>query len=132
MDQDNKKSSEKNNSSMVWFSMILVVAVAIAIFMIMNQTRKRMSFSDFQNLVIATEYDQESGELVDDSEANVTVQEGGKNGRTIRYTKPNRIEVGERRITGWVTMQTIDGPGPDSAGKEVEFVVNKDLSLIHI
>ena len=127
MEQDNKKNSDsRNNSSMVWFSMILVVALAIAMFMILNQTRTNMKFSDFQKLVQATKYKPESIELDGNSTGQITIQEKRDNGRKVRYSMPNKIEVGERKITGWVKFKVLEGIGQDNAEKDIEFVVNKD------
>lgn len=129
MDQDNRKPTEsKNSSSMVWFAMILVVAVAIAIFMIMNQTRKRMTFSEFQTLVKATQYDKETGKLAEGCDGSIVINEGGENGRSVKYSKPSKVEVGTRKISGWVKMQVVSGTGTGSAEKDIEFFVNKSGS----
>lgn len=109
---------------MIWFSMILVVAIAIAMFMIVNQTRTSISFSDFQRLISATKYAQGSSELVEGS-AGIEVQEQGEHGRRIRFSSPTRLEVGQSRITGRVRMKILDGKGSENEEKTVEFVVNK-------
>ena len=108
--------------------MILVLAIAIAMFMILNQTRTTMSFSDFQRLVEATEYQADSINLAEGSAGNITVTENRENGRVIRYSNPTKIEVGQRRITGFVKMKILEGTGKNNGEKDVEFVVNKDES----
>ena len=113
---------------MVWFSMILVVALAIAMFMILNQTSTSMKFSDFQNLVQATKYKPTTTDLEDGFTGEITIKEKRDNGRTIRFSNPTKIEVGERRIKGWVTLKVVEGVGSENEAKDIEFSVNKDES----
>ena len=126
MENDNKRSTDpKNNSSMIWFSMILVVAIAIAMFMILNQTRTTMSFSDFQRLISATKYEDDSATLAADSTGAIEITDARGNGRVVRYSHPTRIEVGQRQITGRAKMKVLEGMGQEKEEQVVEFVVNK-------
>ena len=130
MDNDSKKPAEnKNNSSMVWFSMILVAVLAFAMFMILNQTRTTISYSDFQELVKSTKFEPGTNKLQAGSDGEITVTESGENGRTIVYSNPTHIVLGERKITGKVQMEITKGIGSENAeAKTVEFVVYKDES----
>ena len=130
MDNDNKKKPEnKNNSSMVWFTMILVVVLAIAVFMILSQTRTTISYSDFQELVKVTKFKEGTSDLQPGFSGEITVTENRENGRTIIYSNPTHIQVGERQITGYVKMKVVKGMGSDNLeAKKVEFVVYKDKS----
>ena len=87
-----------------------------------------MTFSEFQTLVKATQYDKETGKLVEGADASITIKEGGENGRSVQYSKPSKIVVGTRKINGWVKMQVVSGAGAGAAEKDIEFVVNKDGS----
>ncbi len=128
MENENKKTPEtKNNSSMVWFSMILVIVIAVAMFMILSQSRTTMSFSDFQDLVEATKNsaDGDTTKLA----GEITIQEPHENGRTIVYSDLSEVKLGDRKITGYVKMKVLKGVGSDSKQpKKVEFIVYKSVS----
>ncbi len=125
MDQDPKRSSDNsnNNSTMVWFALIIVVALAISAFLILNQTKKRIGFSDFQRLLNETQYvDKNSDLLVDASRGSIVVKEPGSAGREIEFKEPNDIKVGTRSITGWIKYRVIED---NKAAQRTQFIVNK-------
>ncbi len=55
-DQSRRPAENRNNSTLVWFSLIIVVALAIAMFLLLNQTQKTIRFGDFADLLTATQY----------------------------------------------------------------------------
>ena len=130
MENDNKKASDsRNNSSMVWLFMILIVAIAIAMFMVLNQPRENIAFNDFMSLVEATEYGPDKKTLIDGKEAFVEITGTGDGGRKIRYSEPQSIEVGLLEITGTVKRKIVDGGSTsEQAEKRIDFIVLKDES----
>ncbi len=135
MDQEHPKRNgeNKNNSTLVWFALIIVIALAISMFLILNQSKKTLEFAEFENLIKATKYvDENSTELVDGYEGKIVVKEAGNNAREIQYANPNDVKIGERKITGWVDYKVLKGTGQDNATKRVNFVVNKiDSDLLN-
>ncbi len=131
MDQEpNKRSSETpNNSNMIWFALIIVVALAVSAFMIMNQSKKKIQFSEFQRLLEVTRYkDIGSDELVISKEfpGKITVKEPGSRGRLVEYSHPTDIKIGSQRITGYVKYRVASETSAEL--QPTSFVVNKDKS----
>jgi cell division protease FtsH len=130
MDPDPKRNSDSaNNSTMVWFALIIVVALAVSAFLILNQSKKRIGYSHFQELLKATEYvDKNSDQLAAASKGKIVIKEPGADGREIEFREPNDIKVGTRSITGWVKYRIIDDNKP---AQPTQFIVNKgDSDLI--
>lgn len=132
MDESNKnehgrKNNEpRTNSSLVWFSLIIVGVLAIALFLIMQQTERTISYSDFVDLVKATKYvEKGSDQLVEGYTGRIVVTEPGESGRKIEYSKLNHVNIGERTITGVVQYDILSGPGADQKPKKIKFTVNK-------
>ena len=133
MDNDNKKATDsRNNSSLVWFFMILIVAIAIAMFMVLNQPRENIAITRFMQLIKATKYADDGENLAksnDKAPGYIEFTEKGDSNRKIRYSEPHTIQIGEKEITGTVIkkVMTSDSSGTKSENR-VGFVVIKDES----
>ena len=127
MDQEpNKRNGENsNNSTMVWFALIIVVALAVSAFLIMNQSKKKIQYRDFQRLLEVTKYDEVgSDKLLNPEDAKIIVRDSSN--KLIEFTQPTNIKIGTRNITGKVKYRV--STEPDSKLQTAHFVVNKDNS----
>ena len=57
MEQDKRTPESKSNSTMVWFALIIAATIAVSMFLIVNQSKKTMSFANFKNLIETTQYE---------------------------------------------------------------------------
>ena len=112
--------------------MILIVAIAIAMFMVLNQPRENIAITRFMQLIQATRYADDGENLVKNSDETpgfIEFTEKGDSGRKIRYSEPHTIQIGEKEITGTVIKKVMSS---DSNGTKTEnrvgFVVIKDES----
>ena len=55
-EQPRKPAENRNSSTLVWFALIIVVAMAIAMFLLLNQTQKTIRYGDFADLLAQTRY----------------------------------------------------------------------------
>ena len=125
-DQSRRPADNRNNSTLVWFALIIVVALAIAMFLLLNQTQKTIRYGDFADLLDATQYVKENGRtLAPGFSGKIVIKEAGADGREIEYSKPNDISVDDRTISGSVEYKVLTGTGADVEGKRVKFIVNK-------
>ena len=121
MEQEPKRGGsgdkqQNNNSSLVWFALAIVLALSVISFLLLNQKKQELSYSDFQRLIAVTKYhpadSEKAGELVEGFTGKIVVVEEGQKGRTIEYSEPHLITVG-KEITGSVYYQVIKGTGKD-------------------
>ena len=64
MDENPKRNSEPKSNSTVLFALIVVAALAVSLFLILNQPKKTLDFSDFKKLLEITTYDDSHEKLV--------------------------------------------------------------------
>jgi cell division protease FtsH len=131
MDDQPKRTNENKSGSTVWFALIVVAALAVSLFLILSQNQKTLDFSDFKRLMEATQYSEKrSNELAAEVKNNgrLIIKENGTNGRTIEYSEPNDLKVGDKRIEGLVNFQVLSGQGKTAESTRVKFIVNKDTS----
>jgi len=115
MEQEPKRGGtgdKQNNSSLVWFALAIVVALSVISFLLLNQKKESISYSDFQDLIAVTKYhprdSEKAGELVDGWSGKLVIVEEGENGRTIEYSEPHLITVG-KEIKGSIYYQVLKG-----------------------
>ncbi len=134
MDDNSKRSSEPKSNSTVLFALIVVAALAVSLFLILNQQKKTLDFSDFKQLLEITTYDDTQEKLVSGLTNNgiLTIKESGTNGRLLEYKEPNKMVVGATTIRGYLKFRVVPGTNPQNTGEgkfEVrEFTCNKDDS----
>lgn len=125
-EQPRKPAENRNSSTLVWFALIIVVAMAIAMFLLLNQTQKTIRYGDFADLLAQTRYvEKGSRVLAKGYSGKIVIKEAGTDGREIEYSKPNDVTVDDRSISGWVDYQVLAGMGAGGDSKRVKFVVNK-------
>jgi len=134
MDDNSKRSSEPKSNSTVLFALIVVAALAVSLFLILNQQKKTLDFSDFKQLLEITTYDDTQEKLVSGltNDGILTIKESGTNGRLLEYKEPNKMVVGATTIRGYLKFRVVPGTNPQNTGEgkfEVrEFTCNKDDS----
>ena len=125
-DPSKRPLDQRNNSTLVWFGLIIVVALAIAMFLLLNQTQKTIRYGDFADLLKATQYIKKgSRELAPGFTGEFVIKEPGDAGREIQYSQPGDVSVADRTISGWVDYKVLSGTGADLPAKRVKFLVNK-------
>lgn len=119
---------------MVWFALIIAVTIAVSMFLILNQSKKTMSFANFKNLIESTQYQElNSSELADGFEGKVIIAKTAPTKTRLEYSKPRNLIVGDRTITGRIDFRELPFDETKDAGvtkkpTEVMFVVNKALA----
>ena len=128
-DQSRRTGEPKNNSTMIWFAMVIVMSLAIAAFLILNQPQRQIAYGDFKNLLEATVFDRKgSDELSNRKPGKILVHEAGKNPLEYEYSRPNDIKFDDRSVTGELFCRIASGPGTKETAEKVGFRVNKDNS----
>lgn len=134
MDENPKRNNEPKSNSTVLFALIVVAALAVSLFLILNQQKKTLDFSDFKKLLEITSYDESHEQLVTGLTDNgiLTIKESGTNGRQLEFKEPNKMVVGANSIRGYLKYRIVPGKNSENAGEgkfEVrEFTCNKDDS----
>ncbi len=134
MDDNSKRNSEPKSNSTVLFALIVVAALAVSLFLILNQQKKTLDFSDFKKLLEITTYDDTQEKLVSGltNDGILTIKESGTSGRQLEYKEPNKMVVGATTIRGYLKYRVVPGSNPSNTGEgkfEVrEFTCNKDDS----
>ena len=65
MDEKQNRGPENKNNSTVWFALIIVASLAIAMFLIFKQNGSQtLEYSDFVKLLKITQYDETHDQLV--------------------------------------------------------------------
>lgn len=126
MDQEPKRGGDKqNSSSLIWFALIIVVALSAISLLLLNQNSEVLDYSDFKRLVDQTEYydanSEKAGELTGESTGKITVKQGS--GRVVEYSEPNNITVG-KEIRGFLYVKVIEGSGKGKEREKQAFKVN--------
>lgn len=134
MDENPKRNNEPKSNSTVLFALIVVAALAVSLFLILNQQKKTLDFSDFKKLLEITTYDESHEQLVTGliDDGILTIKESGKNGRQLEYKEPNKMVVGANSIRGYLKYRIVPERNSQNAGEgkfEVRaFTCNKDDS----
>ncbi len=130
MDENPKRNNESKSNSTVLFALIVVAALAVSLFLILNQQKKTLEFSDFNRLLEITRYDASREKLVAGLKDNgiLQIKEPGPQGRVLEYTEPNKLVVGSNSIKGLIKFRVVSGPGINQPGEfeTKEFTSNKD------
>lgn len=117
---------------MIWIALIVVIALAVCSFLLLNQPQKDISYDYFELLVDSTQYvEKGSDELRTDSTGIVEVPDGTE-GRRIRYSNLNDIVIGRDTITGYVDYELVNEDGsPIGKSSRSQFKVNnRDSDLV--
>ena len=120
MEQEPKRGGSgdkpQNSSSLVWFALAIVLALSVISFLLLNQKKEEISYSEFQNLIAATKYhpsdSEKAGQLMEGYTGKLIIVEDGENGRTIEFSEPHNLTVG-KEIKGTVYYQVLKGMGKD-------------------
>ena len=117
MDENPKRNSEPKSNSTVLFALIVVAALAVSLFLILNQQKKTLDFSDFKKLLEITTYDESHEKLVTGltDDGILTIKESGTNGRQLEYKEPNKMVVGPNTIRGYLKYRVVPGTNPENA-----------------
>ena len=119
---------------MVWFALIIAATIAVSMFLIVNQSKKTMSFANFKNLIETTQYEKlNSNKLVDDFEGKIIIEKTVPTKSRTEYSNPRNLVIGDRVITGLVDYRELSSDETADASNtkeptEVMFVVNKALA----
>ncbi len=123
MDSDfNKRDGEKGSTSLMWFILLVLVAVLASSILIFSQANREIQFVDFERLLRSTQYDVDGKPKVT---GTITINEGGRNPRIVELSEPTDLVVGERIITGKVNQRYVSGDNADGKTTAVYFYVNK-------
>jgi cell division protease FtsH len=130
MDQNSKRPQEPKNSSTTWFALIIVASLAICLFLVLSQNRKKLSFSDFQDLLKATKYvDSSTDELADGYSGKITIKTRGRTPKEFVVQLPNDLKISDTEIQGtcyyYERAKSLDG---QPFGTRTNFTVVKDTS----
>ena len=131
--QTPKRNNESKSNSTVWFALIVVASVAVALFLLLSQSQRTLNYDDFQKLVLATKYvNSRQNELVSGSESNAKIvipeSDASDSGRLIEFSRPNDFTIGEKKITGFVDFRVVAGVGQSETYTRLQFQVNIDSS----
>ena len=130
MDQNSKRPQEPKNSSTTWFALIIVASLAVCLFLVLSQNRKKLSFSDFQDLLKATKYvDSSTEELADGYSGKITIKTRGRTPKEYVVQLPNDLKLSDTEIQGtcyyYERAKSLDG---QPFGTRTNFTVVKDKS----
>lgn len=130
MDDNPKRGNEPKSNSTVLFALIVVAALAVSLFLILNQQKKTLEFSKLTKLLEITRFDESQENLVPGLENNGILQfkEPGPKGRVLEYTEPNKLVVSDTNIKGHVKYRVVSGQGASDTFESTEFTCNKDDS----
>ncbi len=129
MDSDqNKRTDEdggKSNNSMILFILLIVIVLSACSFMILSQSKKRLSYDEFEQLIEVTQYESKgSDKLDDDAVGAIEIDVAGDSGAKNRFSKLDDVVVGAKQITGFVDFQTISKEGVVSKSVRTPITVN--------
>ncbi len=126
MDSEQPRRDNEKNSSMLWFALIVILAIAVASTLIFNQNQRTIPYSDFEELIKKTKYQgPRSDMLADGSIATITIREAGRGSREIRLSRPNDIVISDRTISGTISETILGGEENGATKNGVRFLVNR-------
>ncbi|MEZ6096695.1 MAG: hypothetical protein R3C03_21115 [Pirellulaceae bacterium] len=111
MDNDNQRRDSEKNSSVLWFILIVLVAVLFVTALVFNQSQRVLSYQKFESLMKRTRYLDPSGELANPDSSFVIVKVGSRTPTEFRLSRPNDIQIGEREIKGTLQQSVITADG---------------------
>jgi cell division protease FtsH len=117
-----KRDGEKNSTSLMWFILLILVAVLVTSTLIFSQTNREIQIVDFERLLRNTRYAAD-GSL--QSVGSITVSEVGRNPRQIELSEPTDLVIGDRVITGKINQRFLSGEDADGKPQTIQFYVNK-------
>lgn len=128
MDENPKRGNETKSNSTVFFALIVIAALAVSLFLIFNQQKKTLEFSEFNRLLEITQYDETREKLVPGLEHNgiLRITEPGLKGRVLEYTEPTELIVSDDRVKGRIKFRVVSGQGASKDFESKEFTSNKD------
>ncbi len=127
MDENPKRGSENRNNSTVYFALIAIAALAVSLFLILQQNKnKSMDFNEFISLLKVTQFDSSREKLTANVNHVHRVTEPGENGRVFEYMEPNNMVVAPTSIKGHLKYRVAEGKGKKDDFTEVPFSCNKD------
>ncbi len=127
MDENPKRGSENRNNSTVYFALIAIAALAVSLFLILQQNKnKSMDFNEFISLLKVTQFDSSREKLTSNVNHVHRVTEPGENGRVFEYMEPNNMVVAPTSIKGHLKYRVAEGKGKKDDFAEVPFSCNKD------
>ena len=101
MDPNSKRPPEPRNSSTTWFGLFIVASLAVCLFLVLSQSQKTLSFSDFERLIAQTKYvDETSEDLVDGYSGEITIETKGRNTAQYIVAKPKSLKISDTEIRG--------------------------------
>lgn len=134
MDENPKRTNEPKSNSTVLFALIVVAALAVSLFLILNQQKKTLDFSDFKKLLEITTFDESHEKLIPGltDDGILKMKEPGTDGRQLEYKEPNKMVIGATSIRGYLKYRIVPEKNSEKVGEgkfEVrEFTCNKDDS----
>lgn len=129
--QKSKKGSDPKNNSTVWFALILVASIALSLYFILSQNQLTLSYSDFRELLLQTQYQDLRNDQLDlsgDQSGRLVLEDRDAKGRTIELSKPNDLVIRDQVLSGMVYHRIVTGSGKSEDPKPIRFTVNKDAS----
>ena len=133
MDKNSNRQPEPKNTSTTWFALIIVASLAVCLFLVLQQNRKTLSFSDFEQLLQNTKYVDSSGEeLVDGYSGKIEIKTKGRNERVFVVELPNDLKISDTEIQGtcfyYEKAKSLDGKPPSNIRSNFTVVKNNSDS----
>ena len=130
MDQNSKRPPENRNSATTWFALFIVASLAVCLFLVLSQSQKKLTFSEFDTLIANTKYvDKVSDDLVDGYSGEISIQSGGRTKKEYVVAKPKDLKISDTEIQGtcfwYEKAKSSDG---QPVGTRVNFTVAKNTS----
>ena len=126
MDEQPKRNPEGKSNSTVWFALIILAFLALSIFLILNQTKKTLSFSKLEKLLTISKFDETGEKLIAGTE-NSSFVEVKQNDKIYQFRQPTKLIVGDKTISGEIQYRLIDPKLEEQADfKGTKFTSNKD------
>jgi cell division protease FtsH len=127
--QPPKRAHDNRKNSTLWFALIVIVSIGVVLYLLFNQTQRVLSFTEFQELLKITAYENShSNQLTSDSatKGGVTLYEQGDEKRRVEVSRPNDLKIRENLIVGELDYRVASGPGASQKPTRITFFVNKD------
>ena len=136
MDQNSKRPPEPKNTSTTWFALIIVASLAVCLFLILSQNHKKLSFSQFEELMENTKYDTDTEELydhLDELDGAISIKHG-RSQKDYIVQHPKNLKISDSEVRGtcywYESSNKTDGQplAPPANTDRVHFTVVKDNS----